>query len=126
MEYSLPNIQAQLATERDTLITELSSIGIQDPETGDWEVRLDDIAHENTEVNTEADGAEDATERAATLASLETKYRIVLHALKKIENGTYGVCEISGQMIEPQRLLANPSARTCKAHMNEEGALPMV
>jgi RNA polymerase-binding transcription factor DksA len=88
-------------------------------------VRLDDLEHDTTETNAEADGVEDATERAATVATLETKYRTVMHALRKIENGTYGVCEISGEPIEPERLRVNPSARTCQHHMNDEGTLPL-
>ena len=38
-------------------------------------------------------------------------------ALEKIEKGTYGICETGGEKIEEDRLEANPSARTCKAHM---------
>jgi RNA polymerase-binding transcription factor DksA len=124
MEHSSSNLQAQLQAEHDALVSELSGIAVLNPETGDWEVRLDDLAHETTEVNTEADGVEDATERAATVAALETTYRTVLLALKKITDGTYGICEISGEAIESDRLNANPSARTCKAHMNEESTLP--
>jgi RNA polymerase-binding transcription factor DksA len=48
----------------------------------------------------------------------------VVHALGKIEAGTYGVCEVSGMDIEEDRLEANPAARTCKAHMAEEATLP--
>lgn len=32
-------------------------------------------------------------------------------ALKKIKQGTYGICEDSGEFIETNRLLANPLAR---------------
>ena len=32
-------------------------------------------------------------------------------ALKKIKEGTYGICEESGETIEAKRLLANPLAR---------------
>jgi RNA polymerase-binding transcription factor DksA len=41
--------------------------------------------------------------------SLETTER----ALKKIEEGTYGTCEKCGQLIEPKRLEAFPSAGAC-------------
>ncbi len=126
MAYSLSDYITKLNAERDQLIEELSSIAVQDPETGDWELRLDDISHDTTEENSEADGVEDATERAATMAALETKYRTVMHALTKTENGAYGICEISGEEIEPDRLFVNPSARTCKAHMNDEATLGMV
>lgn len=39
-------------------------------------------------------------------------------ALDKIENGTYGTCEVCGGEIEEDRLDVNPEAKTCKADMN--------
>jgi len=36
--------------------------------------------------------------------------------LKKIEDGTYGICEVGGEEIPEDRLDANPSARTCIEH----------
>lgn len=38
------------------------------------------------------------------------------HALKKIDEGTYGVCEVSGEPIGEKRLRAVPFARTCIEH----------
>lgn len=35
-------------------------------------------------------------------------------ALEKIENGTYGICEVTGQQIPKERLDALPTARTIK------------
>jgi RNA polymerase-binding protein DksA len=35
------------------------------------------------------------------------------HALRKIEDGTYGVCEVCGKPIAPERLAAIPWARLC-------------
>jgi len=37
----------------------------------------------------------------------------VEHALKKYESGTYGICELCGQPIEPARLEALPQAKLC-------------
>ena len=37
----------------------------------------------------------------------------------KMEKETFGICEVCGKEIEEDRLLANPSARTCKKHLNE-------
>ena len=53
------------------------------------------------------------------LDELEARYRLVLHALKKFDAGTYGVCEESGEQIEEERLDANPAARTCKDHIGQ-------
>ncbi len=53
------------------------------------------------------------------MAVLENRWNEVRAALKKIEAGTYGICEISGEPIEEDRLEVNPAARTCKEHMDE-------
>ncbi|MDQ1325501.1 MAG: DnaK suppressor protein [Campylobacterota bacterium] len=37
----------------------------------------------------------------------------VLHALSKIDKGTYGICEESGDVIPLERLRAMPHARHC-------------
>ncbi|PID37583.1 MAG: conjugal transfer protein TraR [Pseudomonadales bacterium] len=37
-------------------------------------------------------------------------------ALLRIENGTYGICSVSGEEIEEKRLQAVPYATTCVAH----------
>jgi RNA polymerase-binding transcription factor DksA len=58
-------------------------------------------------------------EDQGTVRKLETQLHGVVSALEKIEQGTYGICETSGLPIEEDRLLANPSAKTCKAHMND-------
>jgi RNA polymerase-binding transcription factor DksA len=39
--------------------------------------------------------------------------RDIDHALQKIEDGTYGTCEVCGKPIAPERLAAIPWARLC-------------
>lgn len=117
--------KAALETLRDTIRTDLEHIAIENPTTGDWEVRPDTTVHDEADDNTLADNAEDADRRLATLTELETRYRNIMRALEKITSGTYGSCELSGEPIEHDRLTANPAARTCKAHMNEESQLPL-
>ena len=70
-----------------------------------------------------ADVVEEWDERAALVATLERQYNDVTRALGKVKEGTYGICEVGGEPIEEDRLGANPAARTCKAHMNDEGSL---
>jgi len=36
--------------------------------------------------------------------------------LDAVTAGTYGICEVSGEQIPEERLLANPSATTIVAH----------
>lgn len=42
----------------------------------------------------------------------------VAHALDKLADGTYGVCEVCGQPIAPARLEAMPATRFCINHAN--------
>ena len=113
----------KLAEEKSKLIIELKEIAVHNTETDDWEVRIDNTDHNESDPNMVADSSETAEERTAILAELETRYRNIVHALKKIEAGTYGICEISGEKIETARLEANPAARTCIAHLEDESKL---
>ncbi|MGD6817033.1 yteA family sporulation protein [Metabacillus sp. 84] len=46
----------------------------------------------------------------------EEEWRDLNRALKAMENGTYGTCEVCGKDIPVERLEAIPSAVTCKEH----------
>jgi RNA polymerase-binding transcription factor DksA len=116
--------QEALQNQLREVVTQLQDIAVLDTETGDWIIRTNDIDQTETDENSQADAAEEADERIAILAELENRYRNVLHALQKLENGTYGICEISGEQIEEGRLMANPAARTCVHHMESEYELP--
>jgi RNA polymerase-binding transcription factor DksA len=50
------------------------------------------------------------------LGQLEAEIGDLDAALKKIDEGTYGTCEICGKEIEPERLEAMPGTRTCFEH----------
>lgn len=117
--------ESELRTLHAELTKELSTIAIHNPDTDDWELAPDKSLHEVADSNEHADTAEDTAEKIAILAELETRYRNVVRALQKITDGTYGVCEISGEPIEAARLAANPAARTNQAHMDEEADLPL-
>lgn len=110
---------------RTALVRELETLAVYHPKTDDWEARFDQEAIEEADNDLMSDMSEAAEERIATLALLETRYRNIVRALNKIETGTYGICEISGAPIEEDRLKANPAARTCKAHLEDEVDLPL-
>lgn len=65
-----------------------------------------------------ADRLEDQEEREEEELSLGQELKEVKAALEKIAKGTYGLCEVSGEPIEADRLEANPAARICKQHLN--------
>lgn len=109
-----------LEEELDKLNTEMKELGVKNPEVkGDWVERANDLDTTNADLNEVADRTEEYDERRATLATLEGRYNNLRRALKKIADGNYGICEVSGEPIEEDRLEANPAARTCKAHMDE-------
>ena len=62
---------------------------------------------------------EEATETLELEKRLALENRIrkemtkIEHALQKIEKGTYGLCDICGQQIDPARLEALPQASLC-------------
>ena len=50
------------------------------------------------------------------LEQLEAEIGDLDAALRKIDEGIYGTCEICGKEIEPERLEAIPGTRTCVEH----------
>jgi|AntRauTorckE6833_2_1112554.scaffolds.fasta_scaffold00494_14 RNA polymerase-binding transcription factor DksA len=113
-----------LETLLDEIITELESIAEYRSKQDDWVAKPATKGGE-ADANVEADLVEDWNERRASLSELETRYQNIKRALRKIEDGTFGVCEISNEPIEEDRLEANPAARTCKAHLDQEQDLPL-
>ncbi len=117
--------QQKLTEMRDQLVAELETIAIHNEDTDDWEVILEANDTDDADNNLHADTSEDANMRRSLLADLETRYRNVVRALDKIRNGTYGICEVGGDQIETERLDANPAARTCTDHLDQESELPL-
>jgi RNA polymerase-binding transcription factor DksA len=108
----------KLEEELSLVEKELNDIGRKNPDNKeDWEAEPADMNVDSADSNETADNIEEFEENTAVLKELEIRYNDVKDALAKIENNTYGLCEISGDPIEEERLIANPAARTCKKHM---------
>jgi DnaK suppressor protein len=63
-----------------------------------------------------ADAGSEMFERSRDLsivADLEAQLTDVDHALTRLGNGTYGICEACGRQIGPERLAARPMTRFC-------------
>lgn len=98
---------------------ELNDVGRKNPDNkGDWEAEPTEMNMESADSNETADNIEEFEGNTAVLKELEVRYNDIKDALNKIENGTYGLCEVCNQPIEEERLIANQSARTCKKHMS--------
>lgn len=114
----------KLEEEKVRLIDELTSLGVQNPRAEeDWVPTPEDVERFEADPNIVADQSENWAERRGTLDALETRLNNVDRALDKTKAGTFGVCEICNKNIEEDRLNANPAARTCKAHLEEESSL---
>jgi len=113
--------KVKLEEELKLLETELAAIGKEDEETGDWEAvpENDNKSQEVQDEGDMAERAEDYEERSSILSVLETRLNDIKSALAKIEDNTFGNCEICGGKIEEERLDVNPSAKTCEADMEK-------
>lgn len=107
------NFKEKLEAEKARLETEMGSVGRRNTAVpNDWEALPSEIGVE-ADVVDQADVVIGNENNAAILADLEARYDTVLSALARIENGTYGVCEVCGEAIEEGRLTADPAATTC-------------
>ena len=122
---NIDTYKEKLVAEQKNLHEQLTDIGIQNPTTPeDWIANPGEPAGTEADENVRADRSEEWIERRSEVAVLETRYNNVLRALSKIEAGTYGICEVCNAPIEDDRLNANPAARTCIAHIDDESQLP--
>ncbi len=110
-----------LEAEKTKLENELKTVGQKsDTHPSEWNATEPDAGTVDTAEDGEvADGLEQLDDNTAIVQQLEKQLLDVTDALAKIESGTYGTCEVSGEPIETDRLEANPAARTCKMHMND-------
>ena len=79
--------------------------------------RLTAVHHaRSTYSNHPADSATDVSEDATNSALLQIQARqlaMVEDALRRLEAGTYGICESCGRAINPARLAVLPQAHLC-------------
>ena len=108
----------KLEKEKILLEEELSTISRVNPDNpSDWEATTTDIEVDPADENEVADKMEELEDNKSILNQLEPQLNEVKAALQRIEDGKYGVCEVSGEPIERERLEANPSARTSIKNM---------
>lgn len=106
----MDQIKKNLLDEKARLEKELQSYKDEDP------FLASDRGLEVNSLDNDSIENESHDRIAATRNSLKEDLSKVLLSLEKIEQGTYGKCDRCKGDIEPERLLANPSATTCMAH----------
>ena len=118
----IEKFKVRLLAEKEKLEAELKTVGRINPDNPkDWEADAGDANDQrDTDPNERADNIEEYENRTAILKQLETQLLEVNDALSKIEKGNYGVCEVNNEEISPERLNANPAARTCTEHMTDK------
>lgn len=90
----------------------------------EYQTRIDnidyDMQHPDTDMVEDWDDQAVITEqnevRKSLLIEAQHNLELVNNALLRIKNGTYGICAVSGEEIEPERLAAVPYATTCMKH----------
>ncbi len=107
----------RLEEEKARLEAELAGVGRKSAAVpDDWEAAPAEPMLEADPID-QAGVMESRGTEAAILEALEAQYDRILSALERLEDGTYGTCEVCGAAITDARLEANPSATTCAAHM---------
>jgi DnaK suppressor protein len=106
-----------LETERDEILNDLKGMAAKDSLTGEYAPMSDTSLTEPDELDLD-NRNEEFEEDSALTEELTPHLKDIEDALKKIEDGTYGTCQVCSNTIEEERLQANPSAKTCISHMN--------
>jgi RNA polymerase-binding transcription factor DksA len=120
MKIDTSKYKDRLEEQKKSIESELGSIAVKDVNNpNSWDAARievnDDEPSDRTETASEITEFE---ENSSIASNLDVQLIEIDSALDRIENGTYGVCKVCNSEIELDRLDANPSASTCKEHMN--------
>lgn len=115
----LEELRAALEVEKENLEEELAAHGRVQSETGDWQGASIGFEGEESDPNDVADQIEELATNVPLVEELEDRHHDVADALEKMDEGVYGICEVSNEPIPLDRLKANPAARTTVEHAEE-------
>lgn len=123
---TLEELKTALIKERDLLTKELETIAAPDPNLpGDWDIKHEEWGENQITSEEELEGGESVNESDEDMKNkalsdrLELRLKEVNDALKRMDNGSYGVCEACQKEIPIERLKANPAAKTDIEHAKE-------
>jgi DnaK suppressor protein len=115
---SLLESHALLVEQRAALCAHLTQL------THDMTVLIEASRDSNADDEHDPEGQTIAFERAQ-LSAMTDQTREHLQevdaAIERIAGGTYGVCDVCREAIDPARLQARPTARTCVRHVPARG-----
>lgn len=104
-------LRALLESEREQLEDELAEHGHKSDDS-DWTATATGFEEQEPDIIDSADRFEELATNVPIVEGAEKRLADVVHAIQKMEAGTYGICEVSGKEIPVERLRANPEART--------------
>ena len=108
----MQTMKDQLLAEKTRLENELSKFAHRNPNSADTDFKTDFPNHGDKEDENAAEVA--MFEKNLSMEkTLEISLFNVNKALKKIDEGNYGICEKCERPINPERLNAFPSATAC-------------
>jgi RNA polymerase-binding transcription factor len=109
MALDIEKYRKKLTEERDRLSKEMMTV--------DRAELAEPISDELDLTSSDAPVIDEAADIQAALMNMKSdRLEKVNAALQRIDDGTYGKCEVCGKAIEPQRLDAEPTATTCMEH----------
>ncbi len=106
----MDTVTDRLAVERQQALDRLASL------TGDYDAVVAASLDTNADDEHDPEGHTIAYERSQIGALVKQVSRHLVEidaAAARVEDGTYGLCEVCGQPIAAARLEALPAARTC-------------
>ncbi len=106
---TLAHLKEKLLAEKSRLEGELGRFAKPSGTEGNYTTQFENIG---TDPDENASEVEEYVDTLAIEGSLEAELRDVNIALAKMENGKYGFCEKTGEVIPLERLEAYPAART--------------
>lgn len=109
-QQELEEFRSALHEEKNNLEKELKEHGRR--EGGNWQGTSSGFSGNEPDETDLADKMEELATNIPLVEELEKRLKDVEDALKKVEDGTYGTDEKTGEPIVLARLKANPAART--------------
>ncbi len=126
---TINELKTALEKEQEILISELKTIATPDPNLkDDWNVKHEEwgedqiTSEEELETGESVNESDEDMKNKALSDHLELRLKEVNDALKRVGDGTYGICRVCKNPIPIERLRANPAAETDIEHKKETHA----
>lgn len=116
-EQQLQEFRKKLVARREEIVSDLKSVRQETPGRGSPEGEMASAAPTHP-----ADEATDEHGRSVAKQLTQTERDLVFEideALRRIDQGTYGLCDEGGEAIEMRRLEARPWSRLCLKHAEQ-------